>query len=153
MANRLSRDDPLPWEVIDEVDLASRKPASKPQGFELLDVPAIGCEGCASADGPAAGQIIVQRRSLLACDRRTSIAAGPFYKMLARLEAEAAGIRATGIGCFFDDPVHQVFGLDDLAFQSLCHFTVGGTVEDPRLTTLLPYGARADGQERGMDLP
>ena len=27
------------------------------------------------------------------------------------LEAEAAGVRATGIGCFFDDPVHRVFGL------------------------------------------
>ena len=55
------------------------------------------------------------------------------------LEAEAAGVRATGIGCFFDDPVHQVFGLGDLAFQSLYHFTVGGYVDDPRLTTLAPY--------------
>jgi SagB-type dehydrogenase family enzyme len=56
------------------------------------------------------------------------------------LEAEAAGLRATGIGCYFDDPVHQVFGLKDLAFQSLYHFTVGGHVDDPRLTTLPPYG-------------
>jgi hypothetical protein len=56
------------------------------------------------------------------------------------LEAEAAGLRATGIGCFFDDPVHQVFGLSGTAFQSLYHFTVGGPVEDPRLTTLPPYG-------------
>ncbi len=56
------------------------------------------------------------------------------------LEAEAAGIRATGIGCFFDDPVHQVFGFKDLAFQSHYLFTVGGAVEDPRLTTLPPYG-------------
>jgi hypothetical protein len=55
------------------------------------------------------------------------------------LEAEAAGVRSTGIGCFFDDPVHQVFGLKDLAFQSLYHFTVGGYVDDPRLTTLPPY--------------
>ena len=60
------------------------------------------------------------------------------------LEAEAAGLRATGIGCFFDDPVHQVFGFGDLAFQSLYHFTVGGPVEDTRLTTLAPYGAPAD---------
>ena len=59
------------------------------------------------------------------------------------LEAEAAGVRATGIGCFFDDPVHQVFGFRDLAFQSLYHFTVGGAVDDPRLTTLPAYGARA----------
>jgi SagB-type dehydrogenase family enzyme len=56
------------------------------------------------------------------------------------LEAEAAGIRATGIGCFFDDPVHQVFGLQDTRFQSLYHFTVGGPVDDPRLTTLPAYG-------------
>jgi hypothetical protein len=55
------------------------------------------------------------------------------------LEAEAAGVRATGIGCFFDDPVHQVFGLRSLEFQSLYHFTVGGYVDDPRLTTLPPY--------------
>ncbi|MGH8594600.1 MAG: SagB/ThcOx family dehydrogenase, partial [Gammaproteobacteria bacterium] len=56
------------------------------------------------------------------------------------LEAEAAGVRATGIGCFFDDPVHQVFGFTDVKFQSLYHFTTGGHVEDPRLTTLPPYG-------------
>lgn len=55
------------------------------------------------------------------------------------LEAEANGVRATGIGCFFDDPVHQVMGLDDATFQSLYHFTIGGPVEDPRLTTLPPY--------------
>ncbi|MGE3152125.1 MAG: SagB/ThcOx family dehydrogenase [Nitrospiraceae bacterium] len=58
------------------------------------------------------------------------------------LEAEAAGVRATGIGCFFDDPVHEVFGLKDRTFQSLYHFTVGGAVEDQRLTTLPPYGER-----------
>jgi hypothetical protein len=55
------------------------------------------------------------------------------------LEAEAAGVRATGIGCFFDDPVHEVMGFHDASFQSLYHFTTGGPVEDPRLTTLPPY--------------
>ncbi|OGA58610.1 MAG: hypothetical protein A3G81_18065 [Betaproteobacteria bacterium RIFCSPLOWO2_12_FULL_65_14] len=55
------------------------------------------------------------------------------------LEAEAAGVRATGIGCFFDDPVHRVLGFNDTTFQSLYHFTIGGPVEDPRLTTLPPY--------------
>jgi hypothetical protein len=55
------------------------------------------------------------------------------------LEAEAAGIRSTGIGCFFDDPVHDVFGLAGSKYQSLYHFTVGGPVDDPRLTTLPPY--------------
>ena len=51
------------------------------------------------------------------------------------LEAEAAGVRATGIGCFYDDPVHDVLGLTGHAFQSLYHFTIGVPVEDTRLTT------------------
>jgi len=58
------------------------------------------------------------------------------------LEAEAEEVRATGIGCFFDDPMHQVLGLKDTGFQSLYHFTTGGHVEDPRLTTLPPYGGQ-----------
>ena len=57
------------------------------------------------------------------------------------LEAEAAGIRATGIGCFFDDPVHELCGLRDRTYQTIYHFTVGGPVEDARLTTLPPYTA------------
>jgi len=55
------------------------------------------------------------------------------------LEAEEAGIRATGIGCYFDDPVHEVFGISSRDWQSLYHFTVGGPVEDGRLTTLPAY--------------
>ena len=55
------------------------------------------------------------------------------------LEAEAAGIRGTGIGCFFDDPVHEIVGIKDLSVQSLYHFTIGGPVDDERLMTLPPY--------------
>ena len=55
------------------------------------------------------------------------------------LEAEAAGVRATGIGCFFDDPVHEIIAVKGLSLQSLYHFTVGGPVEDGRLMTLPPY--------------
>ena len=51
------------------------------------------------------------------------------------LAAEAAGARATGIGCFYDDPVHASLGIADHSFQSLYHFTVGVPVEDTRLTT------------------
>jgi SagB-type dehydrogenase family enzyme len=56
------------------------------------------------------------------------------------LEAEEAGIRSTGIGCYFDDPVHEVFGIASREWQSFYHFTVGGPVEDVRLTTLPAYG-------------
>jgi len=51
------------------------------------------------------------------------------------LAAEAAGARGTGIGCFYDDPVHDVLGLTGHAFQSLYHFTIGIHVDDTRLTT------------------
>ena len=57
------------------------------------------------------------------------------------LEAEAAGVRATGIGCFFDDPVHEIVGMKNLVMQSLYHFTVGGPIEDRRLMTLPPYAS------------
>ena len=53
------------------------------------------------------------------------------------LEAEAARIRSTGIGCFFDDVMHEVLGLEGPAFQTLYHFTVGGHVDDPRLRVAL----------------
>ena len=61
------------------------------------------------------------------------------------LEAESAGIRAgnslraTGIGAYFDEAVHEVFGLSGHRYQSLYHFTLGGAVDDPRLTTRPPY--------------
>lgn len=56
------------------------------------------------------------------------------------LEAEASGVRGTGIGCFFDADAGAVFGLTDDSFRSIYHFTVGGPVDDPRLRTLAPYG-------------
>ena len=55
------------------------------------------------------------------------------------LEAEETGIRSTGIGCYFDDPVHEAFGITSREWQSFYHFTVGGPVEDTRLTTLPAY--------------
>jgi nitroreductase len=55
------------------------------------------------------------------------------------LEAEASGVRGTGIGCFYDDPVHDTLGLTGHAFQSLYHFTVGAAVEDARLLTVPGY--------------
>jgi SagB-type dehydrogenase family enzyme len=62
------------------------------------------------------------------------------------LEAEAAGARATGIGCFYDDPVHDLLGLSGHAFQSLYHFTVGMPIEDARLTTEPGYSWEARGR-------
>ena len=55
------------------------------------------------------------------------------------LEAEAVGGRATGIGCFYDDPVHETLGLTGHAWQSLYHFSMGIPIEDGRLTTESGY--------------
>ena len=56
------------------------------------------------------------------------------------LAAEAHGVRGTGIGCFFDDAVHEILGTEDNQYQRLYHFTIGQPIEDPRLTTYPPYG-------------
>ncbi len=73
------------------------------------------------------------------------------------LEAEACGIRSTGIGCFFDDPMHRVLGLTGWCFQDLYHFTIGGPVEDKRLTTLPAYPSTQndvkESDQGGFDLP
>jgi SagB-type dehydrogenase family enzyme len=58
------------------------------------------------------------------------------------LEAEAAGVRGTGIGCFFDDPVHETFGLTGSRWQSVYHFTVGTPVDDARIETGPAYPQR-----------
>ncbi len=284
-ANRLSRDEPVSWEVIHQVEQASWKSSTERRSVELnrdrsSDKTRINHDPRATSihsDPLTAGQVIRQRRSALAFDGKTSISAGRFFTMLARvmpqverdlcnrpvpwdvlpwapaihlvlfihrvdglvpglymlvrdpttiesltqstrpqfawtappgcpndlplfllqegdarqlaaevschqdiagdgafslgmiaefesslhrygpwfyrrlfwetgligqvlyLEAEAAGVRATGIGCFFDDPVHQLMGFSKMSLQSLYHFTTGGHVEDPRLTTLPPY--------------
>lgn len=58
------------------------------------------------------------------------------------LEAEAIGLRGTGIGCFFDDALHQLLGLTGPQFQALYHFTVGRALVDDRILTLPPYSGR-----------
>ena len=294
-ANRLSRDNPVPWEIIDDVTKASWKTSTEPSELRLSPVPPSEQGRTDQASPPdsrtstiSAHQIIHQRRSAVALDGKTSISAQQFFLMLERvmpypdrpvaerpmpwdslpwdptihlalfvhrvdgllpgmymllrntdpalkaafqqamhrqfvwtvpeecpaslplhlledgnaqriatqvschqeiagagafslgmiaefeaslekhgpwfykrlfwetgligqvlyLEAEAAGVRSTGIGCFFDDPVHRVLGwYPDTRFQSLYHFTVGGAVEDHRLTTLPPYGELSEGRK------
>jgi SagB-type dehydrogenase family enzyme len=58
------------------------------------------------------------------------------------LEAEVLGLNGTGIGCFFDDAVHETLGIRDHTLQSLYHFTVGHALTDTRISTLPPYAHR-----------
>jgi SagB-type dehydrogenase family enzyme len=58
------------------------------------------------------------------------------------LEAEAAGLRGTGIGCYFDDALHEILGTTSPQFQALYHFTVGRPLTDDRISTLPAYPDR-----------
>ncbi|ARU30343.1 nitroreductase [Sulfuriferula sp. AH1] len=64
--------------------------------------------------------------------------AGLFGQVL-YLQAEAASLRGTGIGCYFDDTCHELLGLQDTTFQSMYHFTVGYPLTDERIANLPPY--------------
>lgn len=49
------------------------------------------------------------------------------------LASEAVGLRATGIGAFFDDEVHRYLGIAPELGQVVYHFAIGYPVRDPRL--------------------
>lgn len=57
------------------------------------------------------------------------------------LEAEAAGVRGTsiGVGCYFDDAVHGLLGIQSQVLQGMHHFTTGDAMTDKRLQTLPAY--------------
>ncbi len=55
------------------------------------------------------------------------------------LEAEANGMKGCGIGCFFDDPLHEAIGLYGLEYQDLYHFSVGFPLQEIGVITLPAY--------------
>jgi SagB-type dehydrogenase family enzyme len=54
------------------------------------------------------------------------------------LTAEALDYESTGIGCFVDDEVNQLFELP-AGYEVVYNFTIGRAVLDPRLTSLPAY--------------
>ena len=102
----------------------------------------LSCQQEIAADGAFSLGMLAEFETVLAMDpweyRRLYWEAGMVGQTL-YLEAEAEGIRGTGIGCYFDDTFHQMLGLSDKRAQSLYHFTVGGPIADNRLQTLPPY--------------
>ncbi|MGB5866631.1 MAG: nitroreductase family protein, partial [Arcobacteraceae bacterium] len=58
------------------------------------------------------------------------------------LEATSLHLSATGIGCFLDDILHDVLGLENSLYQSLYHFTIGRGLIDSRLSDIKPYSFR-----------
>ncbi len=134
--------------------LAWRAPPGCPAGLPLFLLRegdfrsvarASSCHQDIASDGAFAIAIFAEFEPRLAARgawfyRRLHWEAGGVGQVL-YLEAEAAGLRATGIGCFFDDLAHDLTGIRDLRYQTLYHFAVGAPVEDQRLTTLPAYPA------------
>ena len=103
----------------------------------------VSCRQAIAADGAFAVAMLAELEPALVAHgawmyRHLHWEAGAIGQIL-YLEAEAAGRRATGIGCFFDDGVHEIIGVGDRSLHSIYHFTVGGAVEDPRLRTIDAY--------------
>jgi hypothetical protein len=133
-------------------DLAWSRPAGVPETLPLFllregdlrgTAALVSCQQAIASDGAFAAAMLAEFDLALNevgawAYPRLHWEAGAIGQVL-YLEAEAAGVRATGIGCFFDEPTQHVFGLASGAFRTIYHFTVGGPVDDPRLTTRPPY--------------
>ncbi|WGJ13163.1 SagB/ThcOx family dehydrogenase [Methylocapsa sp. D3K7] len=102
---------------------------------------AIACDSCFSLGMLAEFEAIVKQNSWRY--RQLHWEAGLLGHVL-YLEAEAAGLRGTGIGCYFDDVLHELLGIKNERFQSFYHFTVGYPLKDERITTLPAYPGRSD---------
>lgn len=138
------------WRAAADPGCAWSRPPACPQGLDLWLLRAgdgrrlaaeIACGQSIASDGCFALAMLADMRELAGAPwlyRRLFWETGAIGQIL-YLEAEALGIAATGIGCFFDDRMHDLLGLQGDALQSLYHFTVGGRVEDERLRTLDPY--------------
>lgn len=125
------RPDGLPLYLLTEGDM--RRTA------ELLS-----CQQSIAGDGAFALSMVARfeseiRRRGSWFYRRLFWEAGAIGQVL-YLEAEAMGARATGIGCFFDDAIHELLGLKETKeLQALYSLTVGGPEEDSRLRQLDAY--------------
>ncbi len=139
-----------PWRRLADPTFAWTRPEGCPEALDLSLLrigdgrqvaAAISCGQAIAADGAFALGMIADMRALADAPwlyRRLFWETGVIGQIL-YLEAEALGIAATGIGCFFDDRMHAMLGLQGPELQSLYHFTVGGRLEDDRLRTLDPY--------------
>ena len=136
-------------------DFTWERPEGCPDHIPLARLAETDCRGIArtlcchqaiASDGSFALALLAEFESEVAADpwryRRLHWEAGLLGQVL-YLEAEAAGFRGTGIGCFFDDDLHRLVGLEGRAFQSIYHFTVGRPVPDTRIVTEPAYPGRS----------
>jgi SagB-type dehydrogenase family enzyme len=140
-----------------------RPPPDCPAGMHLYRLREADCRRAAqmsschqdiAADGAFVAAMLAEFEPRLSAHgawfyRRLHWEAGAIGQVL-YLEAEAAGVGSTGIGCFFDDATHEILGLTDRRYQTIYHFTVGGPVEDTRLASLPGYPALPASSTEGV---
>ena len=132
----------LKWEPV--TDSVTSVPLYRLGGGDLRDFArTLSCQQDIAADGAFSLGMLARFEPVLR-ERGASAYRELFWEagMIGQalyLAAEAAGIRGTGIGCYFDDVLHNALGLAGHDWQSLYHFTVGAPVEDLRLRTAPPY--------------
>ena len=135
------------WEIV--TDSAIKAPLYRLGRGDLCDFArTLSCQQDIAADGAFSLGMLARFEPVLrerdaAAYRELFWEAGMIGQAL-YLAAEAAGVRGTGIGCYFDDVLHRALGLAGHDWQSLYHFTIGGPVEDPRLRTVPPYAHLAE---------
>ena len=136
----------LKWEAV--TDSAIKAPLYRLEKGDLRDFArALSCQQEIAADGAFSLGMLARFAPVLrergaAAYRELFWEAGMIGQAL-YLAAEAAGVRGTGIGCYFDDVLHRALGLAGYDWQSFYHFTIGSPVEDLRLRTVPPYAHRA----------
>jgi len=142
-------------------DLDWRSLPSAPEGLDLRllvetdcrqQAAQIACLQHIAADGAFAVSMLAELQPSLERHgawfyKRLYWEAGALGQLL-YLEAEAAGLRGTGIGCFFDDAMHELLGMTSRRYQAIYHFTVVGPVYDARLRTTPAYEHR----QRALEL-
>jgi hypothetical protein len=132
----------LKWEAV--TDSAITKPLYRLGGGDLRGFArALSCHQDIAADGAFSLGMLARFEPVLrergaAAYRELFWEAGMLGQCL-YLAAEAAGVRGTGIGCYFDEVLHRALGLAGHDWQSLYHFTIGSPIEDSRLRTAPPY--------------
>ena len=130
------------WEV--PADLATTMPLRRLARGDLRDFArTVSCQQDIAADGAFSLGMLAQFETVLR-ERGAPAWRELFWEsgiigQALYLAAEAAGVRGTGIGCYFDDVLHRALGLTGHDWQSLYHFTIGAPVKDLRLRTAPPY--------------
>jgi len=84
-ANRLSRDDPVQWQYLEQVEVASWKWSTEHRVVALNRSGHTGKAPGIDRGQSEAGQVIRQRRSAVAFDGETSIPVDSFFTMLGRV--------------------------------------------------------------------